>query len=530
MVAFANSFQRAVNRFSGGLIGWLFGEDYEQDQYMTATRALSYAPVWNCVSRITGAFSVMPLNIHREQGRKKTIQKQHSSYNLFRWRPNSYQTPSVFKQQMICHALLWGNARSFIRREGTRPVELIPLLPDSTATMMFEGEKWHGTVADADARLKLYRGDKLRPDDVIWLPDADVWHIPGLGFDGLEGKSLISLAKQSWGIGLDAEKHVARQQKKGYAGGLMLEAPVGAFRNQEEAKEFLKHFKANHEGADNAGTIGLLREGIKANVMAMNNSDAQFIEQRKFNREDAALWFVMQSILGDSSGNSYASLEQKNLAQRMECLAPWSTKIEEESDMKLLTASERNRGYYHKFNDGALLRTEKKATMEFVSAGIAARVLSPNEGREYFDLNPYEGGDKYENPNTIARGSEKPAKETKDDSPDEDEEDDSSDQNVAIRSRIHHMIDVECKRIIESAAKASSDGFNFVSWVDNFYEKNWSPKLASVFTELGLEDSRAIAWCEESKQRLLNCCDYSTVETLPENVAKCVFSWKIREY
>lgn len=524
MVAFANSLQRAVNRFSGGLIGWLFGDDYEQDQFMTATRALSYAPVWNCVSRITGAFSVMPLNIHREQGRKKTIQKQHSSYDLFRWRPNAFQTPSVFKQQMMCHALLWGNARSYIVRNGSRPTELIPLLPDSTATMMINGQKWHGTIADPESRLRLYRGETLRPEDVIWLADSDVWHIPGLGFDGLEGKSLISLAKQSWGIGLDAEKHVARQQKKGYAGGLMLEAPTGALRNQKDAEEFLEQFKKNHEGADNAGTIGLLREGIKANVMAMNNSDAQFIEQRKFNREDAALWFVMQSILGDSSGNSYASLEQKNLAQRMECLAPWSTKIEEESDMKLLTASERNRGYYHKFNDGALLRTEKKATMEFVSAGIAARVLSPNEGREFFDLNPYDGGDKYENPNTIARGSDPVS------SPDDKPKEDAAQRDAATKSRIAHMIDVESKKVAESASRAAANSLNFVQWVDNFYDKNWMPKLASVFNELGLEDSRAVAWCEESKQRLLSCCDYSTVETLSENVSKCVFAWKIREY
>lgn len=525
MAMFANAYSRAINRFSGGLIGWLFGdgEGYDQDQYMTATRALSYAPVWNCVSRITGAFSVMPLNIHREQGKNKTIQTRHSSYELFRWRPNAYQTPSVYKQQMMCHALLWGNARSFIVRDGLRPTELIPLLPDSTATVMMAGEKWHVTIVDEQARLRLFRGDPMKAEDYIWLPDFDVWHIPGLGFDGLEGKSLISLAKQSWSIGLNSEKHIVTQQKKGYAGGLMLEAPTGAFRSVKDAQEFLEAFKKNHEGADNAGTIGMLREGIKANMMAMSNTDAQFIEQRKFQREDAALWFVMQSILGDSTGNSYASLEQKNLAQRMECLAPWSTKIEEESDLKLLTQSERQRGYYHKFNDGALLRTEKKATMEFVSAGIAARVLSPNEGRSYFDLNPYDGGDKYENPNTIAKTT--PAA-----TPADNPKPDPAPQNAAIKSRIDHMIEVECKKVAESATRATANGLNFLQWVDNFYDTNWQPKLESVFTELGLEDSRASAWCHESKQRLLRCCDYSTVETLPKNVADCVFSWKIREY
>ena len=526
MGVLANSYTRAINRFSGGLMGWLFGEDYEQDQYMTATRALSYAPVWNCVSRITGAFSIMPLNIHRERGKNKTIQTRHSSYDLFRWRPNAYQTPAVFKQQMLCHALLWGNARAFIVRDivSGKPIELIPILPDSTATLMIRGEKWHATVAEPESRLRLFRGEKLKPEDLIWLPDEDVWHIPGLGFDGLEGKSLISLAKQSWGIGLNAEKHIAKQQRKGYAGGLMLEAPIGSMRNQKDAEEFLEKFKEKHEGADNAGTIGMLREGITAKMMQMNNTDAQFVEERKFQREDAALWFVMQSILGDSSGNSYASLEQKNLAYRMECLAPWSTKMEEEADLKLLTQSERQRGFYHKFNDGALLRTEKAQTMAFISQGIAARVLSPNEGRSMLDMNPYDGGDEYENPNTIAKGSDQQPKE--DDKPKED----PTQKDAATKSRISHMVDVECKKVAESAARATEKGLNFLEWVDAFYDKNWQPKLMSVFDELGIEDTRAIDWCRQSKQRLLDCCDYSTVETLPENVAKCVFSWKIREY
>lgn len=525
MVAFAKSLQNAVVRFSGGLLGWLFDCEYDQDDWMSAQRALTYAPVWNCVSRITGAFSVMPLNVHREQGRKKTIQTRHSSYHLFRWRPNDYQTPAVFKQQMICHALLWGNARAYILRDSSgNPVELIPMLPDSSDTIVAEGKKIHGVILDPDDRLRLFRGESVPQERITWLPDEDVWHIPGLGFDGIKGKSLIHLARQSWGVGLNAEKHVANQQKKGYSGGLMLEAPVGAFRSQKDAEEFLEHFKKNHEGSDNAGTIGLLREGIKANVMAMSNIDAQFIEQRRFQREDAALWFVMQSILGDSTGNSYASLEQKNLAYRMECLAPWSTKIEEECDMKLLTQSERNRGYYHKFNDGALLRTEKKATMEFISQAIAARVLNPNEGRELLDMNPYEGGDEYVNPNTMTDRTQRQS-----DSSDDDTGSNSRD-DAATRSRIAHMIGVECNKVSDAARKASESGMNFLQWVDTFYDRNWQPKLISVFDELGLNNSRAVNWCSESKSRLLNCCNYSTNDTLAENVKKCVFSWSIREY
>jgi len=81
-----------------------------QSERVTADRALTYPPVWHCVSKITGAFMIMPLNVHRVVGREKTIQDRHPSYKLMRWRPNSMQTPAQWKRQKMSHAWLWGNA------------------------------------------------------------------------------------------------------------------------------------------------------------------------------------------------------------------------------------------------------------------------------------------------------------------------------------------------------------------------------------------------------------------------------------
>src|SRR5690606_5842105 len=136
----------------------------------------------------------------------------------------------------------------------------------------------------------------------------------------------------------------------------------------------------------------------------------------------------------------------------------WTTAIEEECDLKLLTESERMREFYHKFNDGALLRTEKAATMEFISQGITARVLSPNEGREMLDMNPYDGGDTYENP-AITPGTDSTNKES-DDMPSE-------------KARITHLIGVEAGKVVDAAVQATEKGKNFVSWLDDFYDTKW---------------------------------------------------------
>lgn len=486
----------------------------ERDEKMTAERAIMYPPVWHCVSKITGAFMIMPLNVHRQSGRNKSIQDKHPAYKLMRWRPNAYQTPAQWKRQMMCHALLWGNARSYIRRENGVPVELIPLLPDRTATKVIDGEKWHGTIVEKDDALAP-SGMGETEKKTLYFPDSEVWHVPGLGFDGVEGVSLISIAAQSWNLGLGAEKHLTKIQKKGYGGGLMFEAPAGIFRKEDDAKEFLKAAREQFGGTD-AEAIGLLREGIKANVLSMSNIDAQFIEQRRFQREDTALLFLLESILGDSSNASYSSLEQKNLAYRQNCLAPWTTAFEEESELKLLTESERNRGFYFKFNDGALLRTEKAQTMAFVSQGITARVLNPNEGREFFDLNPYEGGDEYANP-AVTPGS--PGKQ-QEQPPTPDKQDAANTR--ALHAMLSNLLSVEANRCRDAAKKPDKFG----SWIESFY-LSWEKKLADDLEAIGADRELATQHCVESKRRLLEACECQP-EQLVESVAKCVESWPNR--
>lgn len=488
-------------------------DDEDDDVYMTANKALSYAPVWYAVNKIAGHVARLPLNLHQENGRENIRVKNHLGYRTLRVRPNGYQTPFVFKRQVTAHALLWGNGRAAIHRDGLR-TELIPLLPDRCDTCLIDGEKVHFYKPDRDERLSFW--DDVagaveeakrtgRPSSVMAFADSEVLHIHGLGFDGVTGQSLISLAAQSWDLGLGAEAQERGKQRRGYSGGLMLEAPQEAFRNQKDAEEFLEHFRKNHDGAENAGKTGLLRGGIKANALAMSNTDAQFIEQRKFQRQEAALWFLLEQILGDDSSVSYNSLEQKNLAYLQNCLGSWLTTWEEECEAKLLTESEITRGFYFKFNDGALLRSDKATTATTVSTLITARVLNPNEGREWFDLNPYDGGDAFENP-AVTPGPTGGEQERK-----------------AIESRLAGLLRVEANR-----AKAGAGAKNFIDWLDGFYAK-WQKTLAKAIDELGGDGSVAEEHCEQSKAELLACADVATtIDDLKKAVAECVSNWTDR--
>jgi hypothetical protein len=238
----------------------------------------------------------------------------------------------------------------------------------------------------------------------------------------------------------------------------------------------------------------------------MSNSDSQFIEQRKFQRQDAALVFMLEHILGDDSSVSYNSLEQKNLAYLQNCLASWLQIWEQEAEVKLLTEAEQQKGYYLKFNDGALLRTDKQTTATIISTLRSASVINANEARSWLDMNPFEGGDSYENPNTTSgkkpdgAAAPQPAKEN---------------STGVVQNRFKQLLRTEGRQAI-AACKAS----NFIAKVETLYAKwvkTWSADIG--------EDA-ANAHCVKAKSELFDCADKAkTTEQLTELVTELVATW-----
>lgn len=498
-------------------------DDEPLDLAARAESALRYAPVWYAINKIAGHVGYLPLNIHHQVGRNIEKDVSHPAYRLLRWQPNELQTPIQFKRSLTADALLWGNGYAYIHRDAKNVKELVPLYAGAMACGMLNGEKVLLYHLNRNERVSLWKDIEDAPDQVVQFTANEILHIHGLGFNGIVGHSLLKLASQSWSAGENAIRRINSQLQKGYSGGFMLEAPPGTFRKEEDAQQFLEHFRATHGGANQAGKIGMLREGIKANVMSMSNQDAQFVELMRFLRQEEALRFMLESILGDDSSVSYNSLEQKNLAYLQNCLNTWLKVWEEECDTKLLSEAEKLSGYYFKFNDGALLRSDKATTMRTIAMGITSRVLSPNEGREMLDMNPYEGGDTYENP-AVSPG--RPGIGTRDGEPDTEPQRQPQNLDSAklvFLERVEHLIGVEANRVIHAASSSR----NFLNWMEEWYPK-WESKLADAFEKLGADRDIATWHCSESKGLLLMCAENATQDTLEQTVRDCVSNWNAR--
>ena len=118
---------------------------------------------------------------YQDDGGKKLVH-DHPLYYLLHDEPNPEMTSFVFRETLMTHLLLWGNAYAQIIRNGKGEImALYPLMPDRM-------------TVDRDEKGRLYYEYMVNSDDAptmkgstVKLPPSEVLHIPGLGFDGLVG-------------------------------------------------------------------------------------------------------------------------------------------------------------------------------------------------------------------------------------------------------------------------------------------------------------------------------------------------------
>lgn len=491
--------------------------------------ALGVPPAFFAHNKLTGDFARLPIDVKRVVGEGAKNDLLHDGYRLLRKRPNKIQSPTVFKQQLLSHAIMRGNGRAAIIRNGNGIDELIPMMPEQTWTLIYQGEKYHAYKPEDQTKTELFDTFDTDKNGYIVFHDDDVLHISGFSWNGVDGLGLLDLANLVFSTSSEAGRFQNNQTKKGFRGKLMLEAPPQVFRKESDAKEFIDQFNASELGSDNAGKAGLLREGIKANAISMSNNDAQFVELQKYNRSDVGMLFGLEGMPGDGETDSYNSREQTQIAY-LQCLDRWLVQFEEQCDMKLLTPTESrlNRAYF-KFNTGAILRTALKETVDAFSVAVSSRIMNPNECRAKLDLNPYEGGDEFINPNIQSAGEASPG-ESEDDPADTEEDANEdpppapSNNARAIEETLRSMIRREATNAINASGKGQ-----FGAWIGKNYAK-WESKLADKLEAIGLDRDLARVHCQESTLELAELAAKYGPKDLKQAVENTVKAWENRVF
>jgi HK97 family phage portal protein len=484
--------------------------------------AMGIPPAFFAHNKLTGDFARLPIDVKKVVGKGAENDLKHDGYRLLRKQPNKIQSPTVFKQQLLSHAIMRGNGRAAIIRNGTGIEELIPMMPERTWTVIHEGLKYHAYKPEDQTKTELFDTYDTDDNGYIVFRDSDVLHISGFSWNGVDGLGLLDLANIVFSTSKEAIKFQNQQIAKGFRAKLFLEAPPAMFRSDVDAKKFIDAFNAAEAGSDNAGKAGLLREGIKANAVSMSNSDAQFVDLQKFNRADIGMLFGLEGMPGDGETDSYNSREQTQIAY-LQCLDRWLVQFEEQCDMKLLTPTEiRLNKAYFKFNTGAILRTALKETIDAFSVAVSSRIMNPNECRSKLDLNPYEGGEEFINPN-IQRSGDDPEPEPEE-TPEDDQEDsqERARNDRAVEQMLRGLIKTEGNNAISASKKAQ-----FVAWIAKKYPQ-WENKLADKIEAIGLDRDLARIHCQESTRILAGLAAKYGGESLQKAVETEVKTWENR--
>ena len=377
------------NRTAGSAYSFYMGGT-TAGKTVTERSSMQMTAVYSCVRILAEAVAGLPLHLFKytdDGGKEKAL--DHPLYRLLHDEPNPEMSSFVFRETLMTHLLLWGNAYAQVIRNGKGEViALYPLMPNKMSVDRDEnGRLYYTYYRGSDEAIK-------NKDFAVTLQPSDVLHIPGLGFDGLVGYSPIAMAKNAIGMAIACEEYGAKFFANGAAPGGVLEHP-GTIKDPQRVRE---SWQSTFGGSGNANKIAVLEEGMKYTPIGISPEQAQFLETRKFQiNEIARIFRVPPHMVGDLEKSSFSNIEQQSLEFVKYTLDPWVIRWEQSIQRALLSHDEKA-VYFAKFNLEGLLRGDYQSRMNGYAIGRQNGWMSANDIRELENLDRIpaeEGGDLY---------------------------------------------------------------------------------------------------------------------------------------
>jgi len=336
--------------------------------------AMQMTAVYACVRILSEAIAGLPLHMYRykdDGGKEKAI--DHPLYLLLHDEPNPEMSSFVFRETLMTHLLLYGNAYAQIIRNGKGEIiGLYPLMANKMSVNRdTNGQLYYQYTRSSD------EAHTAKGESVVLMP-SDVLHIPGLGFDGLVGYSPIAMAKNAIGLAIATEEYGSKFFANGAAPSGVLEHP-GTIKDPAKVRDA---WMSQFGGSSNSGKVAVLEEGMKYSPISISPEQAQFLETRKFQiNEIARIFRVPPHMVGDLEKSSFSNIEQQSLEFVKYTLDPWVVRWEQ-SIQRTLLAPEEKKTYFVKFNVEGLLRGDYASRMNGYATARQNGWMSANDIRE----------------------------------------------------------------------------------------------------------------------------------------------------
>jgi len=345
--------------------------------------AVTFSSVYACIRILSETVASLPLSIYKQEGKSKSVDSLHPLQKILHDSPCECYTSFDWRQLMQASILLWGNGYSkIIRNRKTYEPEWLDFIHPSIVEP-FQVIRKDGTKS---LRYKIHKPDG---EEIIYA--ENMIHIPGLGFDGISGKSPIEIAKENIALGLVAERFGAEFFANGasFNGILSSEQTM----KKEQIDLVTDSWAKRYTGDGNRWKTPMLPFGVKYSPVGIPLEQAQFIATRKFQVEEVArIYGVPLHMLNSLDRSTFSNIEHQGIEFVTNTIRPIVVRWEQELNRKLLKESEKTT-HYTKFNLEGLLRGDSASRAAFYNTTVTLGVLTRNEVRELEDRNPLEGLD-----------------------------------------------------------------------------------------------------------------------------------------
>lgn len=316
--------------------------------YVDADTALKNATVWACVQYLTRAMAQLPWHVMIKSQGNAEVAGAHPVDWLLNKRPCPDFGSFSWRQTMLQHVLLRGNAYAEIERDNRGVAfALWPIHPDRVAPRRSES---------GDLEYEVWN----RGGSTV-LRAADMFHVRGLG-DSAVGYSVIAYAAQSIGWAQATEVFGSTFFGEGMNPTMVIETPNAL--SPAGLKSLRAELKQLYSGPRGERTA-ILDAGMKATRLTNTPDDSQFIETRQHQVEEICRWFgVPPHKVMHLLRSTFSNIEHQSIEVVVDSVTPWVRVFEEEADYKLFGANNRQ-GFYTKMSLQALMRGDNASRVAF---------------------------------------------------------------------------------------------------------------------------------------------------------------------
>ncbi len=353
---------------------------------ISSDTAMRISTVYSCIRVRAESLAMLPLRLYRilPDGGKE-IAYNNSLYRLLHSNPNSWMTSTEFIELASWCLDVYGNFYAYIARVGDEVIELIPLANSSVSCNYIAGTNKPEYVITVNGT------ENKRETKSIVCTDREVLHIRLNAFDGLHGISPIGQVNRLMNNANTTEELASSVYQNGAITSGVLTCDQKLDRDTH--KIIRDAFYENYVGSRNAGKPMILDGGLKYQQFRISLTDAQFIESRKYDRDEiCGVFRIPPHLVANMDHATFSNIEQQNLQFVNYSLSPYIRRIEQRLNTQLLPAKMQKQ-YRFKFDLSSLLRGDSASQVNYVKSLIDMGVITINDALNILGMNKCEGGD-----------------------------------------------------------------------------------------------------------------------------------------